>query len=606
MLDRAYRSWFGYSSHLTPEQLIAYVDGELSQRAAQRTRKHLDRCWICRAECDRIGRAISGYMQHRRSAGWDEPTRIPDFEDRLRRYAAGLPCPKRFAGPWLHWLIAPSAVGIAAAVLLVLPHSRVQTVSAKELLERSKQAERGREAAPNAPIVYQKVAVRRTARSGANAALLLEIWDHPARQSYRRNVQNYDDCPLDVGELERLLASNGMNPKRPLSAEGFTRWRDSAPGAEDEVSQTTGPKSSPALLLRTKTSERRDGRIAQAELLLDGESWRPVFEKLVVLRSGDTEVYEITELEYHVTHPNSAELEIGPPRATTALPLQADPAPVAAFETPLATEIQVLYALHRIGVCLGEPVHVVARDGIVRLEGLVDSLERKNQIVAAVASMEGASAITIDVRTIAEAQLAAIPALLEETPAMHVEPDGFPLRHQIERSLGTRFSAFGFSAAAVAASNQLMSHAWALRHLAERFGRKSLTGVSVQTQWLLESMIHDHVDALQSGLAELRRTLEPLAAHPATAPETVQPRTDWVEEALILFRNIEAAHSAILQAFAGSGEQPAATIDSIVVRIATAEHQPTTLKKAVLDAFLDRSSAAANRSTEPPPWRDQR
>jgi len=76
--------------------------------------------------------------------------------------------------------------------------------------------------------------------------------------------------------------------------------------------------------------------------------------------------------------------------------LQAPPAVV----DPILTEIEVYYALHRIGACLGEAIEVVRQPGgELDVRGVVVDANRKEQIRAALAG----TAAHVDVKSVQEA-----------------------------------------------------------------------------------------------------------------------------------------------------------------------------------------------------------
>jgi putative zinc finger protein len=51
------------NSHLSDEQLLLDVDGEISARDAKRVRAHLDACWSCRARRQELESAIAGFVR---------------------------------------------------------------------------------------------------------------------------------------------------------------------------------------------------------------------------------------------------------------------------------------------------------------------------------------------------------------------------------------------------------------------------------------------------------------------------------------------------------------------------------------------------------------
>src|SRR5271154_2338208 len=56
--------------HLSDQELLLAVDGELSHRSAARAREHLAACWSCRARVGEIEGAIADFF-HVRSSNLD-------------------------------------------------------------------------------------------------------------------------------------------------------------------------------------------------------------------------------------------------------------------------------------------------------------------------------------------------------------------------------------------------------------------------------------------------------------------------------------------------------------------------------------------------------
>src|SRR5438552_4045732 len=51
--------------HLSDEQLLLALDGELSPREAALVSVHLESCWSCRTRSEQIGEAIGDFVEYR-------------------------------------------------------------------------------------------------------------------------------------------------------------------------------------------------------------------------------------------------------------------------------------------------------------------------------------------------------------------------------------------------------------------------------------------------------------------------------------------------------------------------------------------------------------
>jgi hypothetical protein len=59
--------------HLSDDELLLYLDGELDSAAAESTRRHLDSCWSCRMQAASIQSAILEYARERERSAIVEP-----------------------------------------------------------------------------------------------------------------------------------------------------------------------------------------------------------------------------------------------------------------------------------------------------------------------------------------------------------------------------------------------------------------------------------------------------------------------------------------------------------------------------------------------------
>jgi anti-sigma factor RsiW len=54
------------NEHLSEEQLLMFVDGELSSKQVSKVREHLETCWTCRAELEKVEETISLFVEFRK------------------------------------------------------------------------------------------------------------------------------------------------------------------------------------------------------------------------------------------------------------------------------------------------------------------------------------------------------------------------------------------------------------------------------------------------------------------------------------------------------------------------------------------------------------
>ncbi|MGH9962918.1 MAG: hypothetical protein ACREBC_38345 [Pyrinomonadaceae bacterium] len=84
------KHWSAGGWHPSEKQLLLYVNGELGANLAGKVLAHLQGCWSCAMEHDRMAGAISAFMRGRQGALADSefPERANRrFENKLQRLA---------------------------------------------------------------------------------------------------------------------------------------------------------------------------------------------------------------------------------------------------------------------------------------------------------------------------------------------------------------------------------------------------------------------------------------------------------------------------------------------------------------------------------------
>jgi hypothetical protein len=285
-------------------------------------------------------------------------------------------------------------------------------------------------------------------------------------------------------------------------------------------------------------------------------------------------------------------------------------------------EVQARYALHQAGACLGVPVRVERVEGrLVRVEGLVESAERKGELLTHLAELSLSPLVDIDIKTVEEAlQTASASGPTREptgSPArgnatrgaderLEVVATDSPIREALERYLrqtpgaavaqnGSREApapqelASEFSDRVLSNSLANLTEAWALRRLAERYGGAGRTELAPPAAALLRRMLADHNAGLRARTAAIQGQVRPLllslvengraAAPPAAMGRGAAPdnpgEQDWAAQSLRIFQEIESTEAATTGLFADSGFANGGR------REATSEHAVAALLQAL-------------------------
>ena len=251
-------------------------------------------------------------------------------------------------------------------------------------------------------------------------------------------------------------------------------------------------------------------------------------------------------------------------------------------------EMRVRYALHQAGACLGVPIRVVrVRPGSVHVEGLVDSVERKQELFARLADISAAPFVSTDIQTVDEALLRSSPdeqagerggwppredSARRGGETLEVVATDSPIRDALQRYLrqahdsaatqtGSRDEdiqkmASEFSDGVISSSLANLTEAWALRRLVERY-RGSASELPEPAAALLREMLAAHVSALRTRTASIQEQLRPLLSTlaPVSGPVAPEPsrEQDWAAQSLRVFQEIESTEAITTGLFADSG-----------------------------------------------------
>ncbi len=200
-------------------------------------------------------------------------------------------------------------------------------------------------------------------------------------------------------------------------------------------------------------------------------------------------------------------------------------------------EIEARFALHQAGACLGVPVRVERVDGhLVQVGGLVESDERKAELLERLAKLAPSPLLQIDIQTVEEAlrRASAKPAGQNPAPAdapsangerLEVVATDSPIRAELERYLRQKAGATAegsgtavpleqqasdFSDRVVSSSLANLTEAWALRRLAERYGGDAGNRLPPSAAALLHRMLADHNASLRARTAAIQSQIRPL------------------------------------------------------------------------------------------------
>jgi hypothetical protein len=475
------------TQHLDQEQLLRFADGELAPREATQARAHLEACWQCRVEFEELQKTIAECVRYRQDIQQFLPSIPSPWADIYRRFDEidrSLDRPNLFQRMrrQVQWRAIPkwATVPLALIVVAVLIYRLQQTpsVQAAELLRQAVVAG-AKDAKPRMIQIRTKhQQIRRVA--GSRDALAL------------------NDSSTAPGSLEALFASAHYSWNDPLSARSYQEWRDQLPEKRDEVTQKED-----AYVIQTATTS---GPLTEATLRLSTPDLRPIEEHL---QFGNDEWVEVTEVAPEVAaappvdRGESKENHATPPEAAP----DASPAPVnASAPLPTATagdELQVLLTLHKMSADLGDPIEVSRSGSQVVVSGVGIPPQRQQEIRQALASNAIVAVRFSD--PVASKAPAAPPR-----PEGAVNADISQLQARVAEKVGGRVNFEELSSQVLDLSEQMMSRAYALRRLADKFPAGADAALNPADRQALEGLRREHISALVHVSADLDHVLRPV------------------------------------------------------------------------------------------------
>jgi len=550
------KDWFKNSKaediHPSEEMFLRYVDGELSSRESGRVRSHLETCWSCRLGLEKIQETISAFVEFRQQIQLPlteaPPRNWNDFNRKLNSFTITTPISR-----WSKYLSKigrhfnfhavfrslsigqrQTAFGTLAVLLvavLIWQLVVVSPISASELLDRSLQMQAEQMGRVDQAVVYQKLRVRRNNVSEIN----WEVWRDTTRSRFRQRITTGVNAAFDQ-ELLNVLRLNGFDAEQPLSATTFARWRKGLIKKSDNIERAKEPDGDEILVLHTvDQNSKNPGQISEATLSLRANDFHPVGEALKVNSPDGIQIYEFTELDYSVTSlssfasdffpepviPQTAAVSSPAPQkppeanpATASNPNTAEKAAPVAFAPASADlEIEIFTLLNKAKADLGEQI-TVSRDpdGRLSVRGLVDTANRKNEILQNLAAVQNNPAVRIEIKTVDEAvsEQKSVPNRSGTTETVESHSSTAATDSELLSYFKSEEAARRFGGDMIDHSNQAMNRAYALKRLVDQLSTKDLRDLSPDGRSKLLTLVRAHATAFHEQCETLERELRPV------------------------------------------------------------------------------------------------
>ncbi len=559
------------NNHLNPQQMLAYIDGELSKTEARRVEEHLHSCWTCLTEVERLKSDIALILdaQKEQFAPALPPPPKPwvSFENLLARSL-----PEQRVSSWAHMtiyiraLLSPARILVSSVVivaLMVLAYSflRSKPVSAKEVLRRVQIADTGRFTITKDQVIRERVHVRKTTR-GQNQpqSANIDTWKSPTATYW-----NVADDGSAAADLKAQYQAHGILVSLPLSADSVDSWGKAAGG-----SPTVSQQGSDVDVSFAGTNSGSQGAVERVSLLVQPETWQV---KEMTLEFPD-ESFEVTEDGYDVMPTSAvpaellAHLEPEPSPSLFSKPVVHLVSGVAASSIHLPivnldkAELDVFAALHSLKADLGEPVTVTRSSQAIQVEVWELPPERQDELRAALADEPGVQVELTAPRIPLKSSVVAEATTSQPTPSgapLHIEVESGDEDQRLFKFFGSPEREQDFTNEALGTSTAILSHLYALRNLQGQFPLDKDVSLTPEEQTQLDMLVQDHATAISTNLDALARQLGPLDANfgVSLCTSSVVPKaTNWQAgslEALETARVIDH----ILRALLTTSQMPA-------------------------------------------------
>jgi len=506
-----------------PEQdLLPYLDGELSARRAGKVSGHLESCGRCRAELEELQDTLTDCASYRNVLTAQMPEAPEEWRDLYRDFSrideslANNSLLVRLMRPLVHSGVPRWAFVGGLAMLFVL-------LSLNQLRQApSVQA---------ATLLRKAVAV---SQSQPRAAHRIRV--RSSRQPEFTRMAGVQAAVVAVAQAQAVAAlfqQANWDWNNPLSASAFEQWRDRQVHKTDEVKAVQDPQSPSTHLTQISTTSP-DGEVEAASLTLNTDDYEAVSERL---EFRDREWVELSEISESPTESAS-----GSGASSTGIPVRAaeTPSRPAAFapgsSASISDELQVLSALNTIEADLGvgELQDVTLTGGKVLVTGPGSIPQRRQEEIRS--SLAKLPHVEVEFTSLPPVSATSEVAAASGSAA---GATGSPMEARLEKRLGGHAEFDRFSTQLLDLDDAAMKRVYALHNLAQKFSPDAEAQLSAQDLNLLHELSRKHTAVLAEKIAEMDKLLVPTLSSLGGAAASVASagHGSWQSAADEVYRN---------------------------------------------------------------------
>jgi len=535
---------------------------------------------------------------------------------------------------WSFWtrpgtVTALVALLVISALLFTQLRTSVPILTAADLLQRSALAE-GAIATNRDHVVHRTITLEEKATSGELVARRrIDVWQNAekgitARRLYdernqliagdwrrsdgvqtlyhhgsqpqlqirnpKSEIRNFEEVwqlSPSASEFSSLIA-NQQQPLVQETAKTYVVTYDAAAESQSNLNDdNNGSTRSEAAGAPSSNPTAPPATIVRASLVLNRSDLRAIDETLLLREGNETREYRFTETAYELKAPSAVEPSVFEPESEllSARPSTPNAPPNSLVLAPAANpllpvtassklEVEILQRLNQAGALLGEQVSLTrTREGLLRIQGIVESDQRKEEILNALGPALNERAVRVDLQTVNEAvarqrrsSSGAVTVQQLESSKATITVDS-ELRQYFSGRRGLSGEQLdreirAFSDQMIGRSRQARRHALALKQITERFSSEEVRKLDpvARAQW--RALVGEHARAFQQEISALRRDLQPIfgdASEEGRAEIEVSGDEDFARAAKRLFEFASANDDAVRTAFSISDESASAS-----------------------------------------------
>lgn len=519
-----------YMNHGHPDenQLLLALERELPPEGIAEIEEHLGQCWNCRARSEEMRRGILAFVEYRENRYLPSlngpPNEFRTFPFELRKTVAGNASPG-LATSLRHalakLLALPAAIRWSTAVAVITAIALFWTqvlfnpaiVSANELLSRA--------------IVAQTPALS----SGKRRTIRQTVQIRSGQKSFTRNFTWTTGAP-------KLQTAWGTKETVedwdwPLTAECFANWRNSLVEKEDRVTR------SHQILTLTTTAE--SGPVKKASIAVREADFHPVEQHILF---ADQQTLDLFELEFKVD--NDVPLPRQEASQQTTPPSKDGTGKARGSLDEI--EIEVRYKLFAEKLDLGEDLQIGQAGNEVSVTGIASSQKRADAIALSLRGMGNVRVRVSSPEAARTSKRVSDSARANSSEESQVA-SGPPLA---ENLLSTEFppeKKTDYVNAWLTASDMALSHAWAMKRIAERYSASDESRLSSDSVAKLRQMLRSHLQEVEGSNAKLDSLSKAL---PGSTENPLPGMSDFREGILQLFREVQMQDSLVAKLVAST------------------------------------------------------